>query len=82
MTQEENDAANAALLLEEKINERVWAAIQDNPSVFVNMLEHVLMRQGPHSMLARELSRLIAPNVLREERRYNTMPYTTSRYNI
>jgi hypothetical protein len=79
MTQDEKDAANAALLLEEKINERVWAAIQDNPHIFVSVLEHLLKRQGPHSVLALELSRLVAPHIFREEKRYNTMPYYTSR---
>jgi hypothetical protein len=31
MTQEEKDATNAALLLEGKINERVWQIIEKDP---------------------------------------------------
>jgi len=49
MTQDENDAANAALLLEEKINERVIAALQARSYDIDQIILNSLLRTGRYS---------------------------------
>ena len=49
MTQEENDAANAALLLEEKINDRVMAALQARSFDIDQIIMNSLLRTGRYN---------------------------------
>ena len=49
MTQDENDAANAALLLEEKINERVIAALQACSFDIDQIILNSLLRTGRYN---------------------------------
>lgn len=73
MTQEEKDTVNAALLLEEKINERVWAAIEANPQRLVYAMEYMLRTSGPQSGLAFEIMRLVKDHI-RPAQRYELRP--------
>jgi hypothetical protein len=50
MTQEENDAANAALLLEEKINDRVMAALQARSFDIDQIIMNSLLRTGRYNL--------------------------------
>lgn len=49
MTQEENDAANAALLLEEKINDRVMAALHARSFDIDQIIMNSLLRTGRYN---------------------------------
>ena len=49
MIQDENDAANAALLLEEKINERVIAALQARSFDIDQIIMNSLLRTGRYN---------------------------------
>jgi hypothetical protein len=50
MTQDENDAVNAALLLEEKINDRVMAALQARSFDIDQIIMNSLLRTGRYNL--------------------------------
>lgn len=48
MNQEDREMANAALALDEKINERVFEALNINRFVFEDMVLNAILRRGQY----------------------------------
>lgn len=59
MNKEDQEAANAALLLDQKIEERIWQAIENDPLRFASRVEASIIA-GRYASLGREIADIAA----------------------
>jgi len=66
MNQEDREMANAALALDEKINERVFEALNINRFVFEDMVLNAILRRGQYDANFQSVIAKIVKDRIRE----------------